>query len=523
MSKSNCGNWVINVCAVPLLWATAAIALPAQTPAVPPHTSVFTTLYNFCSQANCTDGASPSAGLVQSNNRDLYGTTARGANNSCDGGCGTVFKVTPSGGLTTLYSFCTQTDCTDGASPQAELIQATDGNLYGTTYNGGITTAVCPGGCGTVFKMTPSGTVTTLYSFCAGHGNSCTDGVAPFGLVQAANGSFYGTTLTGGAYCSGIGGCGTVFKITSTGQLATLHSFDSLDGQSPRAGLVQGTSGDFYGTTSMGGAHGSCDYGNGCGTVFKITAGGMLTTLYSFRYGGKDGRFPIGALVQGADGNFYGTTAGGGANGWGTVFRITPSGKLATLYAFCSKSHCADGGQPEAALFQGTDGIFYGTTYVGGRKADGCASGCGTVFKITPSGTLTTLHTFAAYPTDGAYPAATMVQDTNGTFYGTTLAGGASNSCAFEPGCGTVFSLSVGLGPFVETNPMSGPVGKRVKILGTNLSVATGVAFNGTPAVFTVVSGSEITTTVPSGATTGRVWVTFPHGRRSSNVPFRVR
>jgi uncharacterized repeat protein (TIGR03803 family) len=232
--------------------------------------------------------------------------------------------------------------------------------------------------------------------------------------------------------------------------------------------------------------------------VFKITLTGTLTTLHSFD--STDGDAPR-ALVQGTDGNFYGTTTQGGANGYGTVFKITPSGKLTTLDSF------APYGFPEATLVLATDGNFYGTTSSGGTEGDG------TIFKITPSGKLTTLHTFDG--TDGAEIAAALVQDTNGTFYGTAPFGGANND-------GTVFSLSVGLGPFVETQPTSGKVGAAVKILGTDLTGATSVTFNGTVAVFKVVSASLITTNVPTGATTGTVEVTTPKGTLKSNVVFRV-
>jgi uncharacterized repeat protein (TIGR03803 family) len=219
-------------------------------------------------------------------------------------------------------------------------------------------------------------------------------------------------------------------------------------------------------------------------------------------------------LVQGTDGNFYGTTYRGSG-----VFKITPSGKLTTLYHFCSKggNKCTDGGGPAAALVQGTDGNFYGTTEYGGAHQNVCSSGCGTIFKITPTGRLTTLYDFCSQINcaDGVEPVTGLIQDTNGTFFGTANGGAYSD--------GNVYTLSVGLGPFVATEPISGNVGKRVKILGTSLTGATIVAFNGTPAPFTVVSGSEITTTVPSGATTGPVRVITPTGKLQSNIPFTVK
>jgi len=499
-------NWAHWVLALLLQFVTTAMLMPAQT---------LTTLHRF--DNTNTDGAEPHAGLVQATNGDLYGTTAAGGNF----GGGTVFKITPSGTLTMVYSFCSSSGCT-GAFPYAGLVQATNGEFYGTTENGGTHNA------GTVFKISPKGVLATLYNFCPQSG--CADGQNPYaGLVRAANGDFYGTTEGGGAN----GNRGTVFKITPGGTLTTLHSFCALsactDGWEPTAGLVLATNGSFYGTTVIGGA-------NGYGSVFKISSSGKLTTVYSFcsQSGCADGENPHGGLVQGASGDFYGTTGYGGANtcltnginfGCGTVFKITPSGKLTTLHSFCSQSGCADSQAPFATLVQGSDGALYGTTL-------GSSSGpnyFGTVFKITSTGKLTTLYTFCSQSacTDGAYPFGGLIQVTNGDFYGTTEYGGTSTNCGkytsgANLGCGTVFRLSVGLGPFVEVQPTSGKAGAAVNILGTNLKGATGVTFNGIVAVFTVVSNSEITTTVPAGATTGQVQVTTPGHTLLSNQDFRV-
>ncbi len=311
---------------------------------------------------------------------------------------------------------------TNGSGPSEPPVQGTDGNLYGTTFLGGTE------GDGTIFKMTTGGTLTTIYTFCV-ETFPCTDGAFPSGLLQATNGNFYGTTLNGGTHtpCAPSAvGCGTVFKITPAGTLTTLYSFCSqtgcTDGNFPSAGLMQGRDGSFYGTTYLGGV--KCSNLGGCGTVFKITHGGELTTLYSFCAQNDpnctDGANPNAPLLQATDGNFYGTTYAGGSNSHGTIFRITPSGKLTSIYTFCATANCTDGDNPNAALLQATDGNFYGTTYFGGGN---CISvgGCGTVFEITPAGTLTTLHTFDS--TDGANPGG-LVQATNGTFYGTTYGGG---------------------------------------------------------------------------------------------------
>jgi len=489
MSKFNWGKRAYAVC---LLCATTAVTLPAQT---------FTTLHSF----DNTDGLRADAALVQGTDGNLYGTTNEGGAN----GGGTVFKITASGTLTTLYSFCSQTSCTDGAYPVAALVQAADGNFYGTTAGGGAN------GQGTVFKITHNGTLTTLYNFCSQSG--CMDGEEPTAaLVQATNGNFYGTTQSGGVINSTCPfGCGTVFKITHSGMLTTLYSFCSqnpcADGAYPTTALVQATDGNFYGTTY--------EVANGYGTVFEIAPGGKLTTLHSFD--GTDGGGPVG-LVQATDGNFYGTTEALGPNGLGTVFKMIPSGELTTLYSFCSQSACADGALPYAGLVQATDENFYGTTQYGGATNNPCPNesvpGCGTIFKISASGTLTTLYSFCSQSgcADGRISSAGLVQDTNGTFYGTTQSGGASYD-------GTIFSLSVGLGPFVETQPTSGRVLERVEILGTDLTGASRVTFNGTPTFFVVASSSLVTAWVPLFATSGEVKVRTPHGTLSSNVPFRVK
>jgi uncharacterized repeat protein (TIGR03803 family) len=336
-----------------------------------------------------------------------------------------------------------------------------------------------------------------------------TDGSGGGSLVQSSDGNFYGTPSYGGnlSECFGIG-CGTVFELTPSDTLTTLYKFCSLPGCADGAvlydALVQGTDGNFYGTTWGGGA------GNG-GTIFKITPTGTLTTLYSFCVVNYpfcgDGDNPI-TLVEGTDGNFYGTTASGGANyNAGTVFKITTGGMLTTIYNFCAKTACADGSTPRDGLTLGSDGNFYAPTYYGG------ANNQGTVFMMTPAGVFTTLHSFDG--TDGNYPIAHLIQSTNGVFYGTTDFGGSS-------GDGTVFSLSVGLNPFVKTVPSAGKVKAKVIIMGNELKGATSVTFNGTPATFTVVSNSEITTTVPTGATTGPVVVTTPSGTLTSNVNFQV-
>ena len=464
----------------PLTWVTLSLLLTAvMTMALSAQT--LTTLVSF----NGSNGASPRSGLIQGTDGNLYGTTLHGGTSNN----GTVFRITPGGALTTLYSFCTQPGCTDGALPVAGLVQGTDGDFYGTTVQNG---EQC---CGTVFRITPGGSLTTLHSF------NGADGSEPTGtLVQASDGNFYGTTFFGGSSLScGSSGCGTVFKMTPTGTLTTLHGFDSHDGLSPLAGLVQSVDGDLYGTTSSGGA-------NGAGTVFSIAKDGTLTVLHSFN--SADGGIPIAPLIQASDGQFYGTTANLGAHGNGTVFKITAGGTLTTLHNF----DLDDGANPYSSLLQASDGNLYGATYAGGVSGN-CHPGCGTIFRITTSGTLTTLHSFSG--AEGLGPSGGVVQATDGNLYGTTFGGGAG-------GNGTIFQLAAGLRPFVKTQPSIGPVGTPVTILGSNLDGATNVIFNGTAAPFHVVSAGEITANVPPGATSGIVQVSLPGGPVRSSANFEV-
>jgi uncharacterized repeat protein (TIGR03803 family) len=338
-----------------------------------------------------------------------------------------VFKITTNGTLTHLYSF---TGSKDSGGSGAEMMQSSDGNFYGTTGAPGTD------GQGTVFKISTNGALTILYSF-----TSPDDGASPdAALVQGGDGNFYGTTYTGGT-----SNAGTVFKISTNGAngaLTSLYSFSyGYDGGRPD-GLVLGGDGNFYGTTEYGGT-------NGSGTVFKISTNGVLATLYSFT-GSTNGAYPQAALVQGSDASFYGTTKGGGTNGYGTVFRISANGVLTSLYSFGSVwDHflSLDGAYPFAALVQGRDGSFYGATANrDSQYGDYPMYGDGTVFKISTNGALTHLHSFGmaratnAYSLDGSYLQAGLVQGGDGYFYGTT------EFSAFDGfdyvGFGTVFKIS---------------------------------------------------------------------------------
>jgi uncharacterized repeat protein (TIGR03803 family) len=319
---------------------------------------MLTTLVSF----NRSNGSHPVAALTAGSDGNFYGTTEYGGTN---GNNGTVFKMTAAGMLTTLVSF----NGTNGSYPVAGLVQGTNGNYYGTTMVGGANY------CGTVFEMSSTGVLTTLVSF------NYTDGALPLaGLLQSTNGDFYGTTSVGGDLGLNSGyGEGTVFSMTSVGALTTLVEFSGNNGENPAAGLVQGTNGNFYGTTALGGNL-NLNAGSGLGTVFKITPAGVLTTLLEFN--ATNGSFCLSGLVQGSDGNFYGTAEGSG----GSAFKMTVAGSLTTLVTF----NGTDGSAPAAGLLQGSDGNFYGTTEYGG------AGVFGTVFQMTSAGALTTLASFGS-------------------------------------------------------------------------------------------------------------------------------
>jgi uncharacterized repeat protein (TIGR03803 family) len=383
------------------------------------------TLFSFAD----TNGSNPN-GLVLAADGTLFGTTQFGGTND---NSGTVFSMSPDGVVTTLHCFNT----TEGGNPQTGLVQRQyDGDLYGTTRSGSPT----------AFRVMTNGALTTLLPLGG------TNGSNPNTLIEGSDGNFYGTTQFG-AYDSGWG---SVFQLTFNGRFTTLYSFaDGDDGAYPQAALVEGSDGDFYGTTSEGGT-------NNAGTVFRITAGGALTNLYSFT-GGDDGYLPLGALIQGRDGDFYGTTSYGGTyntegEGYGTVFKISSGGTLTTLASFAGPN----GAYPQAGLVQGADGFFYGTTSQGGASLGDPNSlngeGYGTAFRIDASGALTLLVSFNG--TNGAYPQTTLVQSSDGSLYGTTSQGGIYSVLGAAYNYGTVFQINPAALPSAKvsgTNPAALP------------------------------------------------------------------
>ena len=346
------------------------------------------------------NGSQPYGALLQTADGNFYGTTSEGGTNGLPFGLGTVFRIGPTGTLTTLVSF----DNAQGAKPYAALALGPDGSLYGTTLQGGISNA------GTIFRVTTNGSFNSMISFDTGNGSK------PFSrLTLGRDGHFYGTTQSGGASNEG-----TVFRFTTNGMLTTLVSFSETNGANPYAEVIEGTDGHYYGTTVNGG---STDFG----TVFRVTTNGALTTLFSFD--DTNGANPYGGLVQDTDGILYGTTTYGGPNGYGTIFRITTNGALTTLHSFTGGN---DGANPWASLLRGTDGTVYGTAILGGSPT--AAGAWGTVFQTMSSGSLAVIKSFD-FSTNGISPYASLIQDSAGNLYGTTYRGGAGLY-------GTVFRLT---------------------------------------------------------------------------------
>ena len=495
----------------------AASLSPAQT---------FTTVFS----PNFSNGSNPSTPngvvLIQGPDGNFYGTTNGGGS---AGQCGTVYQLTPSGNVTTLHSFTYNIDGCDltsgltlgsdgflygtthftifkislsgdftllytmtGNGPNLinGLIQASDGNFYGTSSEGGTNEQ------GTIFKMTPSGALTVLVNF-----PDPQLGTGPKGpLIQASDGNLYGTTSSGGA-----GSAGTVFKMPLGGTASVLHTFCStmasgncLDGSQPWNGLLQANDGNLYGTTQAGGTGGA----GGHGIIFKLTLGGALTALYSFctQAACPDGNTPEGALIQGKDGNFYGVNSSGGMfNQAGTVFQLTPSGQFTVLHQFCSQPECADGSNPEGALFQATDGTLYGATNTDGPN------GFGTIFSLTAppappySCTNTTPPTISSIDSASAYGGYPYFA--SGSWLeikGTNLAD--PNDPRLASGSGQWASGDFN-GPNAPTN-----------LDGISVSI------NGKPAYVWYLSPGQLNVQAPEDSTTGNVNITVTNCNATSST-----
>jgi uncharacterized repeat protein (TIGR03803 family) len=407
---------------IALLFLLAAIWFGVR----PAAAETDTILHSFGDGSVANDGTGPLAGLIEASDGNFYGTTEYGGS-ALDGA---IYRVTPAGVVTIIHSFNDGTVANDGLYPEAALIEGSDGNFYGTTSAGGV-------GDGTLFRMSASGQVTILHSFR--DGSTEDDGSFPVGaLIQASNGNFYGTTVSGGSTeeSGGNGGLGfgTAFEMSPSGTVTILHSFGDgsvpNDGSQPLCALIQAADGNLYGTTELGGSANA-------GAVFRLSLTGSVKILHSFADGSvrNDGADPFDGLTEANNGDFYGTTVNGGSAGQGTVFKMTSAGSITILHSFFDGSVKSDGTDPVAELIQATDGNFYGTTFYGG--ANGPVANSGTVFEMTPSGSVTILHSFGdgTVPNDGVEPHGALVQASDGNFYSTTDDGGSS-------GDGTVFKLT---------------------------------------------------------------------------------
>ena len=466
-------------------WFTLALALACTALTVGLTISVEAQTINYIAIYNGTNGKQPSS-VIQATDGNFYGTTTYGGAALQ----GNVVKITPAGEVSTLYDFCSRPHCLDGANPYTPPILGSDGNLYGVTAMGG-SDANGGAGWGTVYKLTLDGHLTTLYAFCTG-GLPCLDGLDPDGLMQASDGTLYGTAFEGGEFDGG-----TLFKLTPAGKFSLVHNFCSsancADGQWPESAPIQGSDGNLYGVAPFGGkAH--------AGVLYDLTPAGRMNVVHTFLCYGTScnlGGSPN-SVMQDAAGNLFGATSGGGAFGVGTIFEITPQHQYLNLYAFTESS--------PSAITRANDGNFYGVT--------GGINGAGTIFQFTQSGTLNTLYTFICCTT-GSTPSSALTQAPNGDFYGSVL-------LYNDQWNGAVYGFSDGLNPLVQTNPTMGKVGRSVLILGNGLTGTSSVTFNGVKAAFTVESDTYIRATVPKGATTGTVSVTTPAGTLNSNPQFVV-
>ncbi len=425
-------------------------------------------LYQYPNTINNTTGITSNSLPAQGPDGEFYDTDwDNGAYNQ-----GSVYTMSLSGDYKLLYSFCAEGgNCrVTGSNPQGGVTLGTDGNFYGTTTVGGAD------GNGTVFKITPAGDLNTLHSFAGAYA----DGSNPtFPVIQASNGDFYGVASSGGEYVNG-----TFFRISGAGSYTTLASFQSsVNGSNPNP-PTQGTDGNFYGTTHNGGPKSAC-----CGTVYRVTAAGKITVLYTFPSGEGSS---VGQLVEGSDGNFWGVTNGVPFISGGELFKVSPSGDFTVVHTF---SGTGDACCSSSGLIAGSDGYLYGISDAGGT------ANVGAIYRVDPStDAYAVLYSFCATSPCHAFgPGPVLAQDTNGTFYGNTV----GNS----DGGGYFFSFDTGLGPFVRTLTQSGHVGATVEFLGQNFTGATKVEFGGVAATFKVVSDSELTAVVPASAVTGVVKV----------------
>ncbi|HVO62821.1 MAG TPA: choice-of-anchor tandem repeat GloVer-containing protein [Terriglobales bacterium] len=441
---------------------------------LPAHAQTYTDMFDFLDANGCCP--SYPGLLAQGRDGNLYGTTQNGGTHAL----GTFFVVNPSTGLlSTLYNF----DGTHGQYPQAGLAMGFDGNFYGTTYLGGASPSE-----GVLFKITPGGTLTVLHSFA-----NTTDGAYPRQPpIPAPDGNLYGITGNGTNYI--------VYRVTPSG---TFTPIATPPGYS-YAPLLLASDGKLYGVTNYGGTY------NG-GTIFQLTLGKTpkLKIIYSFGGSAGTGMNPTGGLMQASDGKLYGTTPNGGNSSGGVVFQVTTGGVYKVLHSFAAAAPATDGYGSVAGLVQGSDGFLYGVNPNGG------AGGFGTLFKINSTGkTFQVLHNFDGVT--GAGPTSTPILHTNGKIYAMTTSGGAFHQ-------GVVYSLDNALKPFASLFvTWSGKVGTSVGVLGQGFSNATAVKFGTGPGTFVAANDTYMTAAVAAGATTGHVTVLEPGGNLASPQTFKV-
>lgn len=377
---------------VPMLTVAVVTTLSGGLPA---FAQTETAIYGFCRLTSCADGSEANGSLIRDSSGNLYGTTLEGgAHNG-----GTVYKLTLKGTETVLYSFGASSD--DGTYPNQGVTMDSHGNLCGVTEDAGSHNA------GTVFKVTPDGAETILHTFTS----SPSDGAYPFGpVILDAKGNIWGTTSSGGRH-----GYGTIFRISSGGVEAIVHSFDPStgDGDTPFSGLVVDRHGNFYGTTTAGGTYNA-------GIVFELTSKGVYSILYNFGSNAGDGNTVNSSVILDAEGNVYGVTVLGGSSNNGIVFKLTPGSPWTEtiLYNFGGYSQ-SDGSQPSGPLVIDSEGNLYGTTYQGGNYF----LNAGTVFEVSPAGYETVLYDFVGNA-DGAGPSGGLLRDSHGNLYGTAYRGG---------------------------------------------------------------------------------------------------
>jgi uncharacterized repeat protein (TIGR03803 family) len=444
-----------------------------------------TTIYNFGGGE-----ALPQSQLVEGLDGEFYGTSAEGGTN----GRGVAYKLTSGGVENTIGSFPPASD----AEHTAALILASNGNFYGTLPTGGTWDK------GQVIEVSSTGVVSRLWAFTGGAGGS-----DPMGsLYQASDGNLYGTTYSGGANNDG-----TIFKISTIGTFSIFYNFQGgANGSGPMAGLTLGSDGYLYGSTFAGGNY------SVYGTLFKISSSGSFVPLYAFQ-DGTDGMSPDSNLVLGADDQLYGTAQSGSTQeygtGFGTVFKMTNQGTVTPLYDFINR---VDGNTPNA-LALGNDGNLYGTANLGGDwyqfpSGQGFA-GNGTLFEVTPGGGFSLLYTFEGYP--GGNPGAALIQGSDGSLYGTT-----ENNASNDEGEGTAFKLNTGLPGTTSFSPTSGAIGTVVTVTGHGFTGITATTVGGTSAAFTFVSDTSVKVTVPSGTSTGVITLVMPSAHATTLLPFVI-